>query len=57
MSDPPSGKNGTMNGFVIRRNIRNFERLLVLKTNAAQRRTLLELLAEEEAKLAELHKS
>jgi hypothetical protein len=48
---------GWRNGFIIRRNIQNFEQQLTFETNATTRGRLLELIVEEKAKLAELPKS
>ena len=48
---------GWNNGFIIQRNIRNFEQQLTFETNEAKRGTLLGLIVEEKAKLAKLRKS
>ena len=48
---------GWRNGFIIQRNIQNFEKQLTFETNATTRGKLLELIVEEKAKLAELRKS
>jgi hypothetical protein len=45
-----------MAGFIVHRNIHRFQELLKLETDATQRGLILSLLAEEEAKLAGLHK-
>jgi hypothetical protein len=42
-----------MKGFIIQQNIRRYHDLLQAETNEARRRMLLDLLAEEEAKLVE----
>lgn len=42
-----------MRTFVIRRNIQRYRDLLAHETDEARRRIILDLLAEEEAKLAE----
>ena len=43
-----------MRSFVIHRNIRRYQRLLEFEADETRRQTILDLLAEEEAKLAEL---
>ena len=43
--------------FIHRENIRNFKKRLEEATDDAQRKTLLALLAEEEAKAAQLEKA
>jgi hypothetical protein len=43
-----------MNRFIIDRNIRRYRNLLEGEADEARRRMVLDLLAEEEAKLAEL---
>lgn len=48
---------GWRNGFIIQRNIQNFEKQLTLETDATTRGTLLELIVEQKARLAELRKS
>lgn len=48
---------GWKNGFIIQRNIQNFERQLTFEKDATKRGMLLELIVEEKAKLADLRRS
>jgi hypothetical protein len=48
---------GWNNGFIVQRNIQNFEQQLTFETNEAKRGTLIKLIVEEKAKLAKLRKS
>lgn len=44
-----------MNRFIIQRNIQRYHAMLAVEPDAGRRQTLLELLAEEEAKSAEIN--
>ena len=51
------GYTGWNNGFIIQRNIQNFEKQLTCEQDETKRGTLRDLIAEEKAKLARLRRS